>query len=380
LASWDEKRGCFRIVIDVSRPGERRQRKYRDVHVANTRAGKKAAELAEAKLRVELALAAEAAWPGGTGKATTFGSYAADWIERKQGSWSPKTVKETRYALRRYILPTLGSTPLDEVSPAQLERLYATWSADKRSASVRRRWHGMIRTIFSDAERLGELHRPNPMLRVSPAGGRAPERRIPTPEELRAIIDATKSPLAATFFELAAASAARRGSVIALRWRDVDLEVGRVSFIEAVTEGEDGLVVLKENKGGRVYAVGIAGGALEALRQEHRRAAERTLALGMAGGLDNLFIFSDDAGLTHLNVSWPSHKFLESARRAGVSGVHLHDLRHFAASQMLSAGIPTRNVADRLGCTEGNVIRTYSHRVPSPEDARATEIMAAVLS
>jgi integrase len=379
VANWDEKRGCFRIVIDVSRPGEPRRRKYRDVHVSNTRSGKKAAELAEAKLRVELAEAAETAWPGGTGKAVTFGSYAADWIERKAGSWSPKTVKETRYALRRYILPTLGNTALDEVSPAQIERLYAQWGADKRSASARRRWHGTIRTIFADAERLGELRRPNPMLRVSPAGGRAPERRIQTPEELRAIIDAVRSPLATTFFELAASSAARRGSVIALRWRDVDLEVGRVSFIEAATEGEDGLVVLKENKGGRVYAVGIAGRALEALRQEHRRAAERTLALGMSGGLDNLFIFSGDAGATHLNVSWPSHQFHEACKRAGVSGAHLHDLRHFAASRMLSAGIPTRNVADRLGCTEGNVIRTYSHRVPSPEDARATEVMAAVL-
>jgi integrase len=380
MANWDEKRGCFRIVIDVSRPGERRRRKYRDVQVANTRAGKKAAELAEAELRVELAREAEAAWPGGAAKTLTFGSYAADWIERKKGTWSVKTVKETRYALRCYILPALGSTALDQISPAQIERLYAEWASAGRAASARRRWHGMIRTIFADAERLGELRRPNPMLRVAPAGGRAPERRIPTPVEVREIIDAVRSPLAVTFFELAAASAARRGSLVALRWRDVDLAVGRVSFIEAATEGEDGLVVLKENKGGRVYAVGIAGRALEALRQEHRRAAETVLALGSSGGLDNLFVFSEDAGVSHLNVSWPSHQWHAACTRAGVSDVRLHDLRHFAASRMLAAGIPTRNVADRLGCTEGNVIRTYSHRVPSPEDARATEVMASVLS
>jgi integrase len=378
MARWDEKRGCFRVVIETTRPGGKRRRQYRDIQAPNTRAGRKAAELAEAELKVEAARAAEAEWPGQTGGSETFGSYAAAWLDRKRGTWSPKTLKETRYALRRYILPTLGNTPIDRVSPAQIESLYADWAAAGRAASARRRWHGMIRTIFADAERLGELRTPNPMVRVEPAGGRAPERRVATPEEIRRVIDATRSPMTAVFFELAAASGARRGTLVALRWRDVDLAAGTVSFIQAVAVGDDG-EVLKENKGGKVYAVGVAGRALEALRTQRRRAAETALALGVPGGLDNLFVFSDDGGVGHWTLGWPSHAWQEACQRAGVEGVRLHDLRHFAATRMLAAGIPPRNVADRLGCTENNVIRTYSHRVPSPEDARATEVMAAVL-
>jgi integrase len=378
MARWDEKRGCFRVVIETPQPGGKRKRRYRDIQAPNTRAGRKAAGLAEAELRVEAARAAETEWPGQTGGVNTFGSYAAAWLDRKRGTWSPKTLKETRYNLRSYILPALGNTPIDRVSPTQIEGLYADWAAAGRQASARRRWHGIIRTIFADAERLGELRGPNPMVRVIPAGGRAPERRVATVEEVRRAIDAARSSMTGVFFELAAASGARRGTLVALRWRDVDLTAETVSFIQAVAVGDEG-EILKENKGGKVYAVGVGGRALEALRLQHRRAAETALALGIPGELSNLFVFSDDGGTGHWTVGWPSHAWQEACQRAKVEGVRLHDLRHFAATRMLAAGIPPRNVADRLGCTENNVIRTYSHRVPSPEDARATEVMASIL-
>lgn len=380
MARWDDKRGCWRIVVDATLPGQtKRSRRYRDVHVPNTRAGRKKAELEEARLRLEIAQAAEVSWPGRAAGPETFGSQAEAWVNRARGRWSPKTLKETRYNLRRYILPALGPTLLDRITPAQIETLYSEWAAQGRSASTRRRWHGIIRAIFADAERLGELHGPNPMVRVNPAGGRAPERRIPSPEEVRRVIDAAPNPMTAVLFELAAASGARRGTLIALRWHDVDLEIGHVSFVQAVAEGEGG-TVLKTNKGGHAYAVTVGGRALDALQQQRVRAAETALALGVPGGLGDLFVFSDDGGLSHWNPSWPSHAWHDSCLRAGVTPFRLHDVRHFSATRQLAAGVPPRVVADRLGCTEGNVIRTYSHRVASPEDARAAEVMAALLA
>ncbi|MBO0863490.1 MAG: tyrosine-type recombinase/integrase [Mycobacterium sp.] len=378
MARWDEKRGCWRIVVDVSTPGGRRRRRYRDVHTSRTRAGRKKAELVEAQLRLDAARAAEAEWPGRSAGEDTFATAAAGWVERTRGRWSPKTLRETRYALRRYILPHLGATLLDRVSPAQIETMYAEWAHLGHSASAMRRWHGMINAIFHDAERLGIVTGPNPMVRVRPAGGHAPERNIPTPEQIRRIIAAAHTPLVRLFFELAVATGARRGTLVALRWCDVDVDAGRLSYVQAIAEGDDGTVI-KTNKAGRAYSVSLSGSALAALRMQRRRAAETALALGLGAELGDLYVFSDDGGVTPWSLRWPSHAWRQACIRAGVGSFRLHDARHFCATQLLAKAVPVRVVADRLGCTESNVIRTYSHRVASPEDARAADVMAQVL-
>ena len=54
--------------------------------------------------------------------------------------------------------------------------------------------------------------------------------------------------------------------------------------------------------------------------------------------------------------------FTQLARQAGVRPVRLHDLRHGAASLMLSAGIPVEIVSKRLGhASIAITLDTYSH-------------------
>jgi integrase len=62
-----------------------------------------------------------------------------------------------------------------------------------------------------------------------------------------------------------------------------------------------------------------------------------------------------------------------------VKPTRLHDLRHTAASQMLMAGVPISIVAERLGCTEANILRTYRHLIPG-SDRDAAAIMDEMLS
>jgi integrase len=379
MFNYDKKRERWRVVVIATAPGVKpRRRAYRDVKAPDNREGYKAAELVEAKLKIEVAENREREWPGGrTG--VTFAATADGWVARNSPRWSPKTTKEIKYALRRSILPTIGSTPLDAVTPRQIETMYAGWHAAYYSPSTTRRWHGIVAAIFADAERLDELRGRNPMTRVRPAGGKARERRVPSPEDVRKIIASAPSPESAVFFELAAATGARRGTLIALRWRDVDIAAGTVSCVEAAAEGCDGQV-LKSTKADRAYAVGIAGPALEALHEHRRRAIESAMGLGIAGEFESLFVFSRDGGGTPWNVSWPTHAWFKAVALARVAHCTLHDVRHFSATNLLAAGVPVRVVADRLGCTEGNVIRTYSHRVVSAEDARAAQVLAEVLS
>jgi Phage integrase, N-terminal SAM-like domain len=163
MVRWDPERKVWRVSVAAYRPGERRRRQSRDVREPNTVDGRRAAELEEAKLKLEVAAVLELELPGGK-VPDSFAAAAAAWVDRHP-RWSPKTVKETRYALRRYILPTLGATRLDRVTPSQIEGMYADWARVGRADSTMHRWHGMIHSIFADAYRLGLVVK-NPMDRV----------------------------------------------------------------------------------------------------------------------------------------------------------------------------------------------------------------------
>jgi integrase len=57
--------------------------------------------------------------------------------------------------------------------------------------------------------------------------------------------------------------------------------------------------------------------------------------------------------------------FRALAARAGLRPVRLHDLRHTAASLLLSQGVPARVVMEVLGHSQISVtLNTYSHVAP----------------
>ena len=60
------------------------------------------------------------------------------------------------------------------------------------------------------------------------------------------------------------------------------------------------------------------------------------------------------------------------ARRLGLQGMRLHDLRHTHASLMLAQGVHPKMVSERLGHSSIVItLNTYSHVVPGLQEAAA---------
>jgi integrase len=67
------------------------------------------------------------------------------------------------------------------------------------------------------------------------------------------------------------------------------------------------------------------------------------------------------------------------ARGVGLPGVRLHDLRHYVATRLLTAGIDVRTVAGRLGHRNAaTTLNVYSHFVPEA-DRQAADVLAHLL-
>jgi integrase len=216
----------------------------------------------------------------------------------------------------------------------------------------------------------------NPAVSADPPRLKPASLRIPSMDDVRAV-QAVAPPAFAAFIQLAATVGARRGTLVALRWGDVDLDAATATFTRAIAESTEGAVE-KGTKADRAYVASLGPATASMLAAHRQRAIEQALQIGVSVGPGS-YMFSDDGGLTPWNLSWPSHAWRRFCTKAGISPTRLHDLRHTAASLMLMAGIPVSIVAERLGCTEANVVRTYRHFIPG-SDREAAIVMDQLLS
>lgn len=114
------------------------------------------------------------------------------------------------------------------------------------------------------------------------------------------------------------------------------------------------------------------------LRKHLVAVKERALAAGV-GRVADPYVFSSE-----LDGSVPLRPWVISARwrrlaDAHAPGVRLHDLRHFAATQMLAVGVPVKDVSGRLG--HGSAAMTldvYGHHIAAA-DQGAADAMGGVL-
>ena len=74
-----------------------------------------------------------------------------------------------------------------------------------------------------------------------------------------------------------------------------------------------------------------------------------------------------------------ARSFKPILKRAGLSDIRLHDLRHTCATLLLTRGVHPKFVQELLGhATISNTLDTYSHVIPSMSDQTATAMEEAL--
>ena len=170
-----------------------------------------------------------------------------------------------------------------------------------------------------------------------------------------------ESPELACYLLLAAATGARRSELVALRWPDIDLGAASVSISRGIVFGPDGLV----EKGTKTHAarrVSLDPRTVDALRDHRERMTARAATARNVLAAD-AFVFSNAADCSE---PWfpdsVSRSFKRLCVQEGMPDVRLHDLRHFVATQLLSAGVDVRTVAGRLGHRNAaTTLNVYAH-------------------
>jgi integrase len=314
----------------------------------------------------------------------TAGQLLEEWYEHASPDFSPKTALEVRGIIDRHLAPAFATVPLRRLQAKDIDSFYARLRAGGATASrplkasTIKRIHGVLRVALQQGVRWGWLPL-NPAAAASPPRVIAPDIKPPTAAELARLFTEARStsPDLATYLVVSAATGARRSEVVALRWSDVDLERQRVEIARALVLGPDGLVE-KNTKVHAARTVSLDPTTAAAL-DEHRcfmtdRAAQCCVVLSPAA-----FVFSDAAdGSEPWRPDSTTRRFAQLRARCGLPAVRLHDLRHYVATTLLTAGVDVRTVAGRLGHRNASTtLNVYSHFL-EPADRDAADALGRI--
>lgn len=173
---------------------------------------------------------------------------------------------------------------------------------------------------------------------------------------------AEQRPLMRSLVLLGVATGARLGELLALAWPDVDLEQGamRIGRSRRIVGGQMQVKGPKTEAGYRTVALGPT--VIATLRRLRAEQAERRLALGSDYHDEDLVICKPDGRPYRPDsTSTQFRRFVDSVGLPKT--VHVHTLRHSAASFLAAAGVPASDIAAQLGHRDGGALalKVYVH-------------------
>ncbi len=175
---------------------------------------------------------------------------------------------------------------------------------------------------------------------------------------------------------LAVLTGARRGELCAMRWTDVEGDTIRIrrSLYRAGTDRGE-----KSTKGGRERWVVVAPAGRTLLEAWHGRCSEVAAAVDVRLVPDAFVVSPVPDGSRPVNPETFSSVVHKLCAELGMPHVHLHSLRHFAATEMLAAGIDPRNAAEILGHASPTLtLGLYGHAT-ADRQRMAAEVLARTL-
>lgn len=366
----DGKHGAWSFKVDLPRVNGRRK----EVH----RRGFRTKKLAEAALQDVVAR-----HDGGIAfdDRESTGDRLLAWLPVKQQTLKPSSAHMYGEYVRKQLVPRLGSIRLERLRHEHVQQLVDDLIGEGKGATTVRRIVATLSSAMTDAVKQRRLQH-NPCEHVTLPKVDKAERKVWTVAEAVQFLDyvTRKQDPLAELFETIIGTGLRRGEVLALRWPFIDVEA-RSLWIDPKRgnlSGASGRLAFTAPKTtGSAAGVGLSGRVVAALTRQAERQAELRQAWGSAYEDDQL-VFCRENG-SPLRPEYVLRRFHELTEEAKLPKVTVHDLRHLAATIMLTSGVPLPVASKMLRHSKvGITSDLYGHLTREASHA-AADGLAAVL-
>jgi integrase len=283
-----------------------------------------------------------------------------------------------RAALYKHILPALGDIPLQKLTTQRIQAFYNTKLREHQSSSSVHTMHKILHKALDYAVHIHLIpFNPSDHITLPPQA----KRKVPliTLEQARHLLRVAEGSRLEMLLILALTTGMRHGELIALRWEDINLEQGAI-YVHRTAMYIGGKV--KSIEGEPKTAAGertipISRIVCDKLKAHKARQNVQRLKAGPHWEDHNLVCCTTRGNfLMRGNVLKTFYGLLD---KAGLPRMHIHDLRHMAASFFQSMGVSPKVVAEIFGHTNVGQTYDYTHGLPGAQIAAAERMDALFL-
>lgn len=261
-----------------------------------------------------------------------------EWVQREYLPWAQlnkRSWKDDRSRYTNHLAQRWGDMRLCDISSRDIERLRSEF-LKSHSPATTNRMLTLLSAIFREAIK-HDIVTVNPVAKIKLAKEKSDGQRYMTADEvgrLMAALDADENPVAADALKLLLLTACRREEILQLKWSAVNLD--------------QGVAKIEHTKNGQVHWVQLSDAAIELLKRQPSKGK-------------SIYVFPGRDGVDKPinNV----RKTLERAQKAAgiTEHVHIHTLRHTAASLAVQNGVPLYTVQAMLSHKTARMVQRYAH-------------------
>ncbi|RZT83237.1 site-specific recombinase XerD [Pseudonocardia sediminis] len=272
--------------------------------------------------------------------------------------------------------PKAGYPPHDCVEKGCLVIECEPHVCEPLGAATVRKVHFVVRGSLAAAMRWGWItSNPAELARIPRLPVSDPDP--PTPAEAAVLVAAARAedPSWGALVWVVMVTGLRRAELLALKWTDVDFESATL-HVRRNHVRVAGRNVEKDTKTHRARRLAIDETTVRVLREHRQRYEERCRDFGVKPS-SSAYLFSySPTNDRPCDPSGVTHRYGRMCARLEIDS-HLHALRHYTATELLSAGVDLRTVAGRLGHGGGGAttLRVYTAWVEN-SDRRAAQVVS----
>ncbi|MBQ6503800.1 MAG: site-specific integrase [Flexilinea sp.] len=292
------------------------------------------------------------------------------YIEDSKLRNAPSTYSNNYFMYKGHLQPYFSNHPhleLDKLTSNDIEKYYQSLRKKGLSESSIARQHRMINAAFNQAMK-EKLITENIMEDVKTPSEEYHEANFYDIDQLNELFQFAKGSTIYTEILLATFLGLRRGEILGLQWKNIDLTNRKVKIQVNVTPGVDEngretVVIsekLKTKKSTRSLI--LPESLTEYLKDLKKQQDERKRILGSYYNQKyKEFVCVDEMGNLH-RPNYISLTFRRMIRKSGLPYISFHDLRHSCATMLISLGFSMKAVQEQLGHSMyTTTANTYAH-------------------